>query len=448
VEIQGYPAIFIIITLALGIPLAILKPYEAFLLSILLLTAGDAVMFNRTRTTLLGPYLNLGDVCVLVAIMALFIGRYYTKEPLRIPQVVALLLFVLIIAAVQSFYKLGWTYETARAFRWALDVPIAFLVGVNLVTSTKRAKKLIGALVIGAMIAALQHLFFAWSIWSSKSLSMETYNLMRTITFWAGCMPSAFLLTAVVWKLPADPVKKALFLSLGVLFLATIFLNQTRSLWIATVATVPLLLVLFKKKHRLLSMVRLGVLIIAIFFVMGLVCQRVLPGLDVFELATERIERLLERDATTTGTATRERAFVAETDGWLKGTLILGRGLCFFQTIENPKDEKHIAFGHLGYVTYLSQLGLIGLLIYGLYFPLTVVRSGLWLWRFGDLPVLRYVGLLGTASVICLSIMFTMSAQFLSPGYFGPAVLYGSMWSLSRSGRKKLDLQSSFGETM
>jgi len=66
VEIQGYPAIFIIITLALGIPLAILKPYEAFLLSILLLTAGDAVMFNRTRTTLLGPYLNLGDVCVLI----------------------------------------------------------------------------------------------------------------------------------------------------------------------------------------------------------------------------------------------------------------------------------------------------------------------------------------------------------------------------------------------
>jgi len=261
-------------------------------------------------------------------------------------------------------------------------------------------------------------------------------------------MPSAFLLTAVIWKLPADPVKKALFLSLGVLFLATIFLNQTRSLWIATVGSVPCLLVLFKKKHRLLSVVSFGTLIIVTFFAVGWVFQRVLPGLDVFELATERIERLLERDATTTGTATRERAFVAEMDSWLKGTLILGRGLYFFQTIENPKGEKHIAFGHLGYVTYLSQLGLIGLLIYGLYFPLTVVRSGLWLWRFGDLPVLRYVGLLGTASIICISIMFFMSSKLITLGYSGPAALYGSMWSLSRDGRKKLDLQSSFGETM
>jgi hypothetical protein len=139
-------------------------------------------------------------------------------------------------------------------------------------------------------------------------------------------------------------------------------------------------------------------------------------------------------DLGATDTDTRKRAFEVEMDNWYHGTLVFGRGLRFFQTIENPEDpQKHIGFGHLGYVTYLSQLGLIGLFVYGFYFPISVIQNGLWLWRFIDLPVLRYVALLGVASITCLSIMFIMSAQFLSPGYFAPAVLYGSMWFLVRA---------------
>jgi len=60
-----------------------LKPYEAFLLATLLLTAGNAETFNQTRTTTLGPYLNLSDACLLVALVAVLFDRLYTNKSLR-----------------------------------------------------------------------------------------------------------------------------------------------------------------------------------------------------------------------------------------------------------------------------------------------------------------------------------------------------------------------------
>jgi len=124
---------------------------------------------------------------------------------------------------------------------------------------------------------------------------------------------------------------------------------------------------------------------------------------------------------------------------WMDGTLIFGRGQYFFQTVRNPHNYAYLAaFNHLGYVTYLPQLGLIGLFVYGFYFPLSIIRDGRWLWRYGSLPILRYVGLLGSASIICPPIMFLMSSHFLAIGYFAPGTLYGALWSLTRSERKKI----------
>lgn len=109
----GYPSIFIYLVLVIGFVLVLFRPYKAFLLVVVLLAAGNAAMFNQTRTVTLGPYLNLGDACLLVAIVALFFDRYRSKKPLRVPQVVPLILFALTISAsilivetsFQSLYK-------------------------------------------------------------------------------------------------------------------------------------------------------------------------------------------------------------------------------------------------------------------------------------------------------------------------------------------------------
>ena len=53
-ELQGYPQLTIVLVLGLGIPLAFVRPYAAFLLATFLLTAGHVTLFNQTRLAGLG----------------------------------------------------------------------------------------------------------------------------------------------------------------------------------------------------------------------------------------------------------------------------------------------------------------------------------------------------------------------------------------------------------
>jgi hypothetical protein len=434
-EVLGYPSVVILVVLGVGIPLVFLRPYAAFLFATFLITAADAAMFNKTRTAMLGPFLNLADTCVLLALLALLLEKYHTKEPFRLPQIIVLMLLVLTLGVTQSLWRFGFTHNTMASVRYALDVPLAYLLGANFVTSTARARKLIGVLLCGALAAAVQHVMFVATLWRSKGPSMESYHLIRTITFWAGCMSSAFLLSGIFWKTPAGTAKKALYAAAALLFLATLLLNQTRSLWIATAAAVPVLVLTLRQGRWLRMFLRLAAACIVITASFIALCQRLLPGLDVGELAGGRITSLAAADAKISGVDTRKRAFRIEMRDWFAGTLVLGRGLGFFQKYPealNRNPLETVAFGHLGYVTYLSQLGLIGLLVYGLCLPLGVFRNGLWLWRYTEPEVLRYLGLLGIASIVCLSIMFVMSSQFLGLGSFAPGVLYGAVWAAVR----------------
>lgn len=431
-EIQGYPQFVMLLVLGLGIPLAFVRPFAAFALAVFLITAADITMFHKTRTAMLGPFLNLADLCVLLALLALLLEKYHTKEPFRLPQILALMLFVLIIGATQSLWLYGFSRNTMASIRYALDVPVAFLLGANFVTSTARARKLIVVFLCGAAAAALQHILFVASVWRSKGLSMDTYHMMRTISFGAGALPSAFLIAATVWRLPGRAGRRGLGIVFYLLFLATLLLNQTRSLWVATAAAIPVVVLALRGVGWMRVGLRLALGGAVVVLFLGVLCRSLMPGLDISKLAGHRMTTLAAADALASGTNSRERAFRIEMRDWFDGTLVLGRGLGFFQKYPEgvSKDPlQKVAFGHLGYVTYLSQLGLIGLLVYGLCLPLSVFRNGWWLWRHAEPEALRYLGLLGIASIVCLSIMFTMSAQFLILGVFAPGVLYGALWA-------------------
>jgi hypothetical protein len=437
-EVHGYPQFVMLLVLGFGIPLAFFRPFAAFGLATLLIAAGDLAMFNKTRTAMLGPFLNLADTCVLLALLALLLEKYHTKEPFRLPQIIVLMLFVLTLGAAQSLWLFGFSHNTMASVRYALDVPLAYLLGANFVTSTARARKLIVVLLGGAAVAAVQHIVFVATLWRSRGLSMETFYLMRTISFSAGAMSSAFLIAATVWKLPRDMGKKGLGIVLCLLFLATLLLNQTRSLWIATAAGILVVVLVLKRGSWMKICLRLALGGVAIVLFLSVLCRSLMPGLEVGQLAGTRMASLAAVDAKISGVETRKQAFRIEMRDWFAGTLILGGGLGCFQgyskgASKDPTGEA--AFGHLGYVTYLSQLGLVGLLVYGLCLPLGVFRNGLWLWRCAEPEVLRYLGLLGVASIVCLSIMFVMSSQFLSLGAFAPGVLYGAVWAAVRGQR-------------
>jgi len=156
---EGYSPISIFFVLAIGLSLAVWRPYRAFLFSTLLIVGGHAFKFNVTRTELLGPYFNLGDACMLVALAALLLDCFYRKESLRMPKVTFFLLLILTAAAIQSLMRLGWTYETRRAYRWGLQFPLVFLISANLVITPKRTRRLLIVLAAGAFLAALQHMW-------------------------------------------------------------------------------------------------------------------------------------------------------------------------------------------------------------------------------------------------------------------------------------------------
>jgi len=438
----------IVLVLALGILLAFVRPYVGFLFAVLLLTAGHVTMFNQTRLAGLGPYLNLSDACVLVAVAALFLDRVAAKQPVRVPQIVPLMLLVVILGAVQSFWKLGWTYESMRALRWALEVPIALFLGANMVTSADRARKLVGILLAGALLAAIQHVVFVANIWRTRSLNMQTYENMRTIGFWGGCLAPAFLLTTVVWKLPSSWIRKGLWLAAGGLFLTTIFLNQTRSIWIGLTLAAVALAALFKKRHYMASVAKFVTFGLATIVLLIFACQQLVPGLNVASLFTDRMELLVSSKTARVHMGTRERALGVEMSQWWDGTLVFGRGLYFFQEIENSDDPAYkIAFGHLGYVTYLSQLGLIGVAVYGVCLPLGVIRRSRFLYFHSSQPAVQYMALLAASSVLCLSFIFVMSSHFLALGYFAPGVLYGGLSALlsTTSTAEDWDVENSVG---
>lgn len=430
-EVQGYPQFLILLVVLLGAGLACVRPYAAFLFSVLLLTAGHVDRFNQTRLAGLGPYFNLGDACMLVALLAFFSDRIVGRKPIRVPQVVLVMFFVLTFPAAQSLWKWGWTYDTLRACRWAIQFPLAYFLGANMVTSETRVKRLIGVLLAGALLAAGQHVLGVVDIWRTKSISMETYHRIRTIGFWAGCMPSAFLIAAAIWTKPRGARGVVLYTGGGLLLFASLLLNQTRSLWIGTAGAVMCVILLFGRHHRMRRIMNLAVCLLLLFVAFGLLCQHLLPGIDISQIVTDRVQSLMSSSPdANVHLGTRARAFRAEMGCWLKGTLIWGRGLQFFQTIHSPEPlDQRIAFNHLGYVTYLAQMGLIGLLAYGVFLPLTVLNHGLWLWQDGNVSTDRYLGLLGAASLICLSLMFAGSSHFLILGYEAPGVLYGAMWA-------------------
>jgi hypothetical protein len=273
------------------------------------------------------------------------------------------------------------------------------------------------------------------------------------MSFLDGGLIPALLISAAVWPLQRDLHGNRLglgcriaLLGAGIAFIASMVLSLTRSVWIATVAALPATPLLYRRASRgcaaasrraaaSAAAALAGLAVLAV--VASVVVASLLPEVSLGRLVVERVEGLLDPELNRQSVGTRRAAAEVELEAWLDGTLLLGRGLFFFQEHMKEREEAtqtQYGFGHLGYVTYLSQLGLVGLLLYGIYVPVAVVGDSRRVWRASDAPASRYLGLLAGCCILYHALMFLMSSSLLTPWTYVPGVLAGAAGGLARAG--------------
>jgi hypothetical protein len=220
-----------------------------------------------------------------------------------------------------------------------------------------------------------------------------------------------------------NPKDRIIVISACILFVVSILLNQTRSIWLSSVAALPVALMLFRPKNIIYKIVAWPTMLIVLYICVLVITELIMPEIDLIGITIDRLAGLNTRYYT----FTRLLSFQLEMDAWLNGTLIFGRGLAFFS---NYQEIRIIAWGHLGHVTTLAQLGLIGLGVYSFYLPITIIKSSRTLWKHATNEI-KFLGLLAGTSMIWFWICFIMSNSFLAH-HMVAGIIFGAVWKQAR----------------
>jgi hypothetical protein len=132
-------------------------------------------------------------------------------------------------------------------------------------------------------------------------------------------------------------------------------------------------------------------------------------------------------------TESRWNALQVELNDWLNGNFIIGNGLSYYHGKKHGGSigKTGTAWGHLGYVAYLSQLGIIGFFAYGIWLPLVVISRSRRLLQYSHAPPeVVHLAVLTGASFIYYSLMFLFSSSFLTIEYVAP-ILVGAVWGIT-----------------
>jgi hypothetical protein len=414
-ETLGYPSFVLYLILLLGIPMALKKPFEAYLMVVFLLSSADAQAFTYTRTALLGPYLNANDACLLIALTAMFSYISHDINKMQFPNVTKWIIAVLLIGFVQSWFVLGWKYEVLRAMRWAINLPIYFIIAATVVDRKEKVRPLLVALLAGSVISAFEHLIFVRARIDIYGSSLQHF---RSIAF---RNPGIFfVLASLIWIPKIKDRDKIIVISSCILFVISMLLNQTRSIWLSTVAALPVGLLFFRPKDIHIKVFIWPIVLLGLFIGVFVITELFMPEIDVDDMILGRFESLSEHPSV----IARLISLESEMEEWGNSTLVFGQGLFYFAKYR--VSHHIIAWGHLGHITTMAQLGIIGLIVYSFYLPITIIKASKRLWKQTSDEV-RFLGLLAGIAVIWYWICFTMSDSYLGQHAIA-GLIFGTAW--------------------
>jgi hypothetical protein len=424
-EPSGYPTYFLSAVIIIGIILIIVRAYWAFLFSVVLCGTFNFSMAVTTRYELLGPYFNIYDALFIIALLSII--RDSESSPWILPRPIVWVLFVIILGILQTLFYHNINYILLRSMRWSITFPLAFFIGANAVINQARAKPFFYAIVIGAVLNAI----LSFVDYKSMAMSHPAYSAIRMAA--AGNLMGVSLLVAASEKtfFPRHSLSVKLIWGAALLFLAlTVFFAQWRSIFLGGILSMILLPIILKRwrgfiRGAVLVLVGVPLILITLHFTV--------PNISVnrmvqrFALITRYLS--LDKDIPKEDFS-RWRQIQRDLEEWSKGNWLIGRGFGFNAFLPDGADPN-IAWGHVGYTSYLSQFGLFGLIIFAIYLPLQILRAGKEVYLANRLGPAANLGLLTVATVVLIAITSLMSTSYLLAIMHSIGFLYGATWSLA-----------------
>src|SRR5208337_2394837 len=195
----------------------------------------------------------------------------------------------------------------------------------------------------------------------------------------------------------ASRFKKILWGAALILFGMTVLFGEWRSVYLAILGSViamPFVLNRWRNMTRtvLMSVVGLPLILLAIHLTLPTLnpagfFERITPLVRYVDKGVPEIAHYEDQ--------TRVNQIEREVEEWSKGNWFLGRGLNYNVFLSDGLD-KRIAWGHIEYISDLSNFGLVGLLILGIYLPWRIFRAARFLY---DREPQDPVGLLGLTAI-------------------------------------------------
>jgi hypothetical protein len=419
------------LTLFVGILITAFRPYWGFLFATFVSISLSLETLHFTRIPFIGLYINMYDICMVISIIAFLADRRQKRNDYIWPKPALAIMLVLFIGFIHSLVQYESLYITIRSFRWAVTLPIVFIIAANMVRGERRIRYLLLTLLTGAILASLQHLLWVEHI-NAISHASSNPEMLRSIAF-VRAGPEAWLIAGPFLIGRRFP-KVWLQLAIGAVFLASALTHQTRSVALGVVGALLLYHLWFLKGPNAFRWKR--ILTLSSIFVGGMFILGALNLSNLAENYWERLRRSWEYFYHDPTTETRRNTLQVEFDDWINGNRVIGEGLFYYQRYgygyqgSSTASVGRIAFGHLGYIGYLSQLGLFGFLVYGVWLPLSVLLNAQRVIKIPGQPQsIVYLGALTGAMFLFSVICFIFSNSFLSM-HIVPGLLAGAIWAI------------------
>jgi hypothetical protein len=376
VQLNAYPPFVFYLAITVGIALAVYNPRWLFFVVLAGLTTMDisAYFFTRLEGS---PFFNFFDLHVLFGLLAALLIRRDTTRGL--PLLFGLIIADICIGFTLSYSWLGFNYDAIRSVRQALNFPLLWFIAFRCVNTRHDARIFLHIIILGCVIQSLRQCVFV-----AHSIQIDTRETTwRTIRFLNAGMVLPPL-CCLVLPLSKNPLYKFFLYASAGLSTVAVVLTQTRSFWIPQ-AVVLVIGGFILARRKMLAIV--------MYCIPGIVLCALTLNIFAPEVDLQRL--FLTGHATDFSSGSgRENVLSVEFFEWLKGNVILGRGLGFFYSRELIGNYPRADWwGHIGYIAYLSNLGLVGFYLFAIAYPKLALSQARVLWNSADAE-LRLFGLI------------------------------------------------------